>query len=134
MWQATFTFVCHSLSLDATYLVSLPPPHIARPNYLFIVMLIFLFTFPLCLLGPGLNVSAVTGCPDQGLYHFLQATYFHTFSYLFFSLIILRYAAWANETIINETTNKTLVHLRTSSSAFMQYKRYLHFSSKKGAS
>jgi hypothetical protein len=51
--------------------------------YLLIIMLIFPFTSASCLLGLGADVSAVTGSPDQGLYHLLQTAYFHTFSDLF---------------------------------------------------
>jgi len=54
-------------------------------------MLIFPVTSPSCLLGLGADVSLVTGCPGQGLYHFLQTAYFRTFSDLLFNLIILHY-------------------------------------------
>jgi hypothetical protein len=56
-------------------------------------MLIFLVTSASCLLGLAANVSVVTGYPDQGLYHFLQTTYYHIFSDLLFNLIILHYTA-----------------------------------------
>jgi len=53
------------------------------------------------------------------------------FSDTLFNLIILCYTALTTETIIYETTSKTPLHFLTSSSAFMQYKRYLHFSSER---
>ena len=104
---------------------------VLNPNYLFIIILIFPFISPSYLLRLGADVSAVTGCPNQGLYHFLQTAYFHTFSDLLFNIIILHYTTWTTETIINETTNKILVHILTSSFPFMQYKRYLHFGSER---